>query len=205
LRSENIKRFGWFVGDNMGTAGITWLLRELAIEAMRTVKPSGSLIIFADWRLVSVLVPAIESAGLRYQSLLVWNKGSMGLGNGFRHQHELAMHFTMGAPEYWNKGTSDVFDVSRMSRADRVHQTQKPVELLGAISRVVCPPGGVVLDTFCGSASTAVATVENGQQFLCFEIDPSTAEMARERVRNTQPPLFVPPQPEQARMGGLDV
>jgi hypothetical protein len=29
-------------------------------------------------------------------------------------------------------------------------------------------------------------------QYLAFEIDPSTAEMARERVRNTQPPLFVP-------------
>ena len=35
-----------------------------------------------------------------------------------------------------------------------------------------------------------------GRNYLAFEIDPDTAELARERVRITQPPLFVP-EPEQ--------
>jgi len=38
-----------------------------------------------------------------------------------------------------------------------------------------------------------------GRRYLAFEIDPDSAELARERVRNTQPPLFVP-QPEQATL-----
>ena len=39
-RSENLTRFGWFVGDNMTTAGLTWLLRLMACEARRVLKPS---------------------------------------------------------------------------------------------------------------------------------------------------------------------
>jgi len=37
------------------------------------------------------------------------------------------------------------------------------------------------------------------RQYLAFEINPDTAERARERVRNTQPPLFVM-QAKQAKL-----
>ena len=85
LRSQTLTRFGWFVGDNMGTAGITWLLRSIAVEAVRVLKPSGSLLVFCDWRMYSALQPAIESAGLRTQGLIVWDKGSMGAGMRVSH------------------------------------------------------------------------------------------------------------------------
>ncbi len=38
LRSENIQRLGWFVGDNMGTAGLVWLIRSMAVESLRLLK-----------------------------------------------------------------------------------------------------------------------------------------------------------------------
>src|SRR5688572_24490133 len=84
LLSENLRRFGWFTGDNMTTAGLAFLLRDLAFESVRVVKPTGSMVVFCDWRMVPNVVPAIESAGLRYQNLIVWDKGAIGLGTGFR-------------------------------------------------------------------------------------------------------------------------
>lgn len=201
LRSENIRRLGWFIGDNMGAAGLSWLMRCLAVESQRTVKRTGSLLIFCDWRMHAILVPAIESSGLRHQNLLIWNKGSMGLGFGFRHQHELIMHFTLGAPEYHDAGTSNVITAGRMPAQSRLHQTQKPLELMAYLVRVVVPPGGIVVDPFVGSGSTAAACKQLGRRYLAFEIDPDTAEMARQRVRETQPPLFVEePEPQQAEM-----
>ena len=53
-------------------------------------------------------------------------------------------------------------------------------------------PGDIVLDPFCGSGTTCLAARALGRHYLAFEIDPDTCELARERVRNTQPPLFVP-------------
>ena len=62
-----------------------------------------------------------------------------------------------------------------------------------------CPPGGLVIDYFMGSGTTAVAAKILGLRWWGSEIDPDTAEMARERVRMTQPPLFVP-EARQAEM-----
>lgn len=199
LRSSTISRFGWFTGDNMGTAGLMWFLRSLALETMRVVKPTGSLLVFCDWRMLPSLEPAIESAGLRWQSLVVWDKGSMGLGQGFRHQHELIMHFTLGGPEYHNLGTSDVLPFGRVTTSERIHQTQKPTGLLAALIQVVAPFNGVVVDPMVGSGATCIACKQTRRRWLAFEIDPNVAEPARERVYYTKTPLFVP-EPEQMEM-----
>ena len=80
---------------------------------------------------------------------------------------------------------------------DRIHVTQKPVALYyNVIART---PGDVVFDPFVGSGTSAMASKMLGRHWLAFEIEPDVAEMARERVRNTQPPLFVP-EPEQMEM-----
>lgn len=181
LRSENLTKFGWFVGDNMTTAGLVWLLRATAFEALRATKPSGSLLVFADWRMVPNIGPAIESAGWRYQNLVTWNKGSMGLGSGFRAQSEMVLHFTAGAPVYHHKGTGNVITVPRVTGDDREHQTQKPVALMRELLRVVSPGDGVVVDTFAGSGSTGVAALELGMRAVLCERALEHVATARQR------------------------
>lgn len=46
------------------------------------------------------------------------------------------------------------------------HPMVRPVELMRWLVRLVCPPGGVVLDPFCGSGTTGVAAVEEGMGFV---------------------------------------
>lgn len=45
-----------------------------------------------------------------------------------------------------------------------------------------CPPGGVVLDPFMGSGSTAVAARRLGRHFIGFEISPDYCELAERRI-----------------------
>ena len=198
LRSENLRRFGWFVGDNMGTAGLTWLLRSMAVEAVRIVKSTGSLLIFCDWRMLSALQPAIESAGLRYQGLIVWDKGCMGLGTGFRNQHELIMHFTLGSPEYHDKGTANVIRADRVDTDEREHQTQKPADLMRKLVQVISPEGGTVLDPFSGSGSTGVACIQTGRRFIGIERDEGYYAIAERRISDARGigTLFAPLAPQ---------
>ena len=182
LRSENLKRFGWFTGDNMGTAGLVWLLRSVAVESMRILKPTGSFLVFCDWRMLSAIQPAIESAGMRYQDLIVWDKGHMGLGCGFRKQHELILHFTAGKPVYYDRATANVIKCARISTSDREHQTQKPTELIERLLQVVTPPNGTVLDPFLGSGTTGVAAVRLGHSFIGIEREQEYCEIARKRI-----------------------
>jgi site-specific DNA-methyltransferase (adenine-specific) len=132
--------------------------------------------------MLASLQPAIESAGLRYQNLIVWNKQSMGLGTGFRAQHELILHFTYGSPEYHSKGTGNVLTTKRVTADDREHQTQKPDELIEKVMRVVSPPGGVVLDCFAGSGTVGVVAERSGRRFIGVERDLAHVETTIGRI-----------------------
>ena len=57
----------------------------------------------------------------------------------------------------------------------------------------------MVLDSFGGSGTVPAVCKMLGRRWLAFEIDPTTADLARKRVRETQPPLFVP-QAEQMEL-----
>lgn len=50
-----------------------------------------------------------------------------------------------------------------------IHPTQKPVDLLRPLVRYSCPPGGVVLDPFFGSASAGEASMLEKRGFVGIE------------------------------------
>ena len=57
----------------------------------------------------------------------------------------------------------------------------------------------VIFDPYAGGGTVPAVCKILGRNYIAFEIDPDTAELARERVQNTQPPLFVL-EPEQQEM-----
>ena len=62
------------------------------------------------------------------------------------------------------------------------HPTVKSTGLMDHLIGLVTPPGGIVLDPFCGSGSTGVAAVAGGWRFLGLELDPEYASIARARI-----------------------
>ncbi|SHE66509.1 site-specific DNA-methyltransferase (adenine-specific) [Seinonella peptonophila] len=172
----------WFVNDNMTTLGLIWLIRNVAIECNRLLKPSGSMLIFCDWRMYPHLAPALESSGLQLRNLIVWDKGVMGLGFGFRPQHELVMEFVKGKAKYETKKGRNVIQAKRVTPKGKQHPTEKPVELMAELIKVVTPFGGTVLDPFCGSGTTLVAAKENGYSYIGIEKDEGYVQVARKRL-----------------------
>lgn len=65
---------------------------------------------------------------------------------------------------------------------DNKHPTVKPVALGRYLARLICPPGGTVLDLFAGSGSFGVAASLEGFAFVGFEKDPASAELANRRL-----------------------
>jgi site-specific DNA-methyltransferase (adenine-specific) len=63
-----------------------------------------------------------------------------------------------------------------------VHPTVKPIALMRWLVRLITPPGGLVLDPFCGSGSTGCACAEERTDFIGCELDPEYAEIARRRI-----------------------
>jgi site-specific DNA-methyltransferase (adenine-specific) len=62
------------------------------------------------------------------------------------------------------------------------HPTVKPIELMRWLVRLVTPPGGLVLDPFCGSGSTGIAAVLEQRRFVGIERDLDYVGIARARI-----------------------
>ena len=102
-------------------------------------------------------------------------------------------HFRMAAQEHPEMSGNPV---SRMWRKHRsvsythldvykrqVHPTQKPVALCEYFIKTYTRPGEVVADICAGSATTAVAALNTGRRFICFETVPAYYAAATERIR----------------------
>jgi DNA modification methylase len=63
------------------------------------------------------------------------------------------------------------------------HPTVKPVALMRHLVRLVTPPGGVVLDPFLGSGTTAVAAILEGFGWVGCEMTDEYVPIIRARVR----------------------
>ena len=62
------------------------------------------------------------------------------------------------------------------------HPTVKPLALMRWLCRLVCPPGGVVLDPFMGSASTGCAAILEGFNFVGIEKEEEYFAIAQARI-----------------------
>jgi site-specific DNA-methyltransferase (adenine-specific) len=67
-------------------------------------------------------------------------------------------------------------------RRANVHPTVKPLAVMRWLCRLITPPGGLILDPFCGSGSTGCAASQLGFRFLGIEREPEYAAIARARV-----------------------
>ena len=90
----------------------------------------------------------------------------------------------------WSSGTQSpgTFQSKGTNRsAQNHHPTVKPLDLMQYLCRLVTPPGGTVLDPFCGSGSTLIAADREGFHAIGIEIDPVYADIARRRIHGDAP------------------
>jgi len=62
------------------------------------------------------------------------------------------------------------------------YPTQKPVSLVERIVAASCPPGGIVLDCFGGSGTTAEAAERLGRRWICIDNGKYAVHLTRKRL-----------------------
>ena len=67
-----------------------------------------------------------------------------------------------------------------------VHPTVKPLDLMRHLVRLVTPPGGVVLDPFLGSGTTALAAEMEGFAWIGIEKEAEYIAITEARLNGTQ-------------------
>lgn len=151
--------------DTLSTRGYQALMREVLQNFDGLVA-----YIFTDWRMWNYLFDIVESSGLGVRNMIVWNKKAIGMGSGWRTQHELIMFAHRTKPKWDNhKGYGNVLEAT--CSGNELHPTQKPVEILEKLLDNTRWAEGV-LDTFGGSGTSLIAAESIGQQAFLMEMEP---------------------------------
>ena len=72
----------------------------------------------------------------------------------------------------------------------RKHPAPFPDQIPFDFIQCFCPPGGIVLDPFMGSGSTAVAAKKLRRNYIGFDISREYCDIAEKRVEQTPMPMF---------------
>ncbi len=83
----------------------------------------------------------------------------------------------------------DVWSVSRLHRLHREredHPTQKPVEIVERIVKASSPEGGLVVDPFAGSGTTAEACAVHGRNCISYEINSDYCAIISDRINRAK-------------------
>jgi site-specific DNA-methyltransferase (adenine-specific) len=70
------------------------------------------------------------------------------------------------------------------------HFATYPPELIRPCIKAGCPKGGVVLDPFGGSGTTAQVAIEEGRGAIICELNPDYAPLIQQRIENVSPILL---------------
>lgn len=152
------------------------LARTILTEGFRITKTRANIFMFCDIELFDWLKTTSANMGWTpFRRPLIWQKSeSEGMapwgGSGPRITTEFIFFATKGQRGL-NVSPIDVFNVKRVSRSERIHAAEKPVELLKILIQCSTLPNDFVLDPCCGSGSALVAAKELKRQALGIELD----------------------------------
>ncbi|WP_225080461.1 MULTISPECIES: site-specific DNA-methyltransferase [unclassified Streptomyces] len=178
---------GDFTGENRDQRSYTaWLALNLA-HCYRLTRPGGAALVFTDWRQLPATTDALQAAGYTWRGVAVWHKPLARPQPGRPKQDcEFIVWGSNGAMVPGNDPVylPGHFTGSQPRGNARRHITQKPLELMQQLVRIV-PPGGTVLDWCAGSGTTGVAALLEGRNFVGIEQSAQYAAITRTRLAET--------------------
>jgi site-specific DNA-methyltransferase (adenine-specific) len=179
----------------------TWLT-----QAVRLIKPSGSIYVFMGVRFISRLFLMLEEEfGLNFNGWITWHyTQGMGRKTGFSPRHEDILYFTKSSlftfnldevripQKYYRERNNmaganpgDVWTFSHVhycSAEREAHPTQKPEALLERIIKASSNHGDLVLDPFVGSGTTCRVAQVLERNWLGIDLNPEYIIMSQRRI-----------------------
>ncbi|MBT9156801.1 MAG: Modification methylase DpnIIB [Firmicutes bacterium] len=161
--------------DTLSTKGYMSLIAE-ALDGVN----AETLYLFTDWRMWTWTFDVAERSGFPVKSMLVWDKGTHGMGFPWRTQHELILFAkrTPSKPIHGDRG--NVLQASRSGNKN--HPTEKPVSLITQI--IDNTIGDVIYDPFGGSGTTLIAAEQWDRTCYTVELDPGYCDVIIQRYEN---------------------
>lgn len=171
-------------------------------ECHRLLKPDGAIWVSGTNHNIFSVGFALQTLGFKILNDIAWHKTNPPphlACRYFTHAHETllwarkspkAKHYFDYAAMKRDNGDKQMQSVWKLPAPAKwekrlgKHPTQKPEILLDRIIRASSQPGDLVLDPFCGSATTGVVAARLGRRFVGFEIEDEFLNLGEKRMED---------------------
>ncbi len=173
------------------------------MEMHRILKPTGSIYLHCDPTASHYLKLLMDGVfGVKsFRNEVVWHYGLGGSSPRFySRKHDVLLFYTKNDEYVFDKplipatsnmlkgkmkGITDVWNIptiNNMSKERTGYPTQKPLALLERIIKASSNPGDMVLDPFCGCATTLVAADRLRREWAGIDLSPLAIKLVNERI-----------------------
>lgn len=163
------------------------LLEQYVEGYYRVLKNGGTCIIFFDIWKITNLSDIFQSKKFKQLRLIEWVKTNPvpinASINYLTNSREIAITAVKKSkPTFNSKYDKGIYEYPIYSGKDRFHPTQKSLKLFEDLVEKHSNVGDLVLDTFMGSATTAVACLMKDRSYIGSEVDSEFYNKAQQRI-----------------------
>lgn len=154
-------------------------------ETYRVLKNNSHCYIFCNDKNVQELLNEATKCGFRESNILVWIKNNATPNRYYMKNLEFILFLYKGnAKPINNMGSKCAIEVKNINGKEKLHPTQKPIDLLKLYISNSSLENDVILDPFMGSGSTGIAALNLNRNFIGIELDKKYFDIAKERIEN---------------------
>lgn len=158
---------------------------DIIFNQFERVMKVVNMCIFCSNNQISKIMSYWENKGYSV-TLLVWDKPNpIPLCNGKHVSNLEFIIYVRGKNATWNNNgySMSLKSYHYPAPKDRIHDTEKPLDLLRHLLMIHTNPNDIVLDPYAGSFSTAIACYEEKRQFIGSEIEEKHFNTALNRIK----------------------
>jgi DNA modification methylase len=171
-----------------------WDKKELNFDILfqewkRILKSGGTLIIFYDIWKCNELKESAEKFGFKQPRVCQWVKTNPVPINSKVNYLSNAIEFFFTFVKDKKPTFNSVYDKAIYNypichgKERTEHPTQKPLELIKDLILKHSNEGNIVLDTFGGSGTTAVAAIQTNRNYILVENEEKYVEITKQRIK----------------------
>lgn len=161
---------------------IDWL-PLLAKEIFRVSKENTAHYVFCSFHNIDIFKQTFEKY-FKVKNILVWEKNNTSMGDlkaDFAPKIEFILFLQKGRRHIEGKRDPNIVRFARTG--NKLHPTQKPVDLCEYLISKFSVVGDTVFDPFMGSGTTGVACTNINRNFIGVEMDVDYFKIAEQRIK----------------------
>lgn len=155
-------------------------------ESYRVLKKGSHIYIMTNLLNLFMLKEIAEKIGFKLHNLLVWEKNTCNANRWYMKNCEYILFMRKEKAKSINNASSKTVHKYNNIVGNKLHPTEKPVELMELYVKNSSNENDIVLDPFMGSGSTGVACINTNRNFIGIELDKKYYKIACERIHNIE-------------------